>query len=230
MHTPPYEAVVILGCNITPTDGGFAPTTYKDHDEFGMLAGQMNVIAATYLWQQRAADTFLFSTGTSAKTRAAYGDDVPTEAQVYSRDFLERIQQLRDENPALSQLDSPHVLLEEKSYNTYTNMTEVLAILKYQGWKNVLLVSARYHIPRIQALHGLILDKLPEQGFDACHITFKDSEGIIMAADPGKYDEEIAAGYASEQAQRRAAIEAQGVRDIQEGRYHIGEFQLKPTA
>lgn len=230
MNTSLYDAVIILGCNITPTPTGFAPTTYKDHDEYGMLAGQMNVIAATYLWQQQVSDTFLFSTGTSAKTKAAYGDNVPTEAQVYSRDFLERIQALREIKPELAQLDSPHMLLEEKSVNTYTNLTEVLAIVKYQGWEKVLLVSARYHIPRIQALYELIREKFPKAGLDQCDITFKDSESIIMAADPDIYDAEIEAAYASKQGKKRLANEAKGVSDMQEGRYHIGEFQLKSQA
>lgn len=219
-----YDAVIVLGCNITPVEDGFAPTTYKDHDQYGMLAGEMNVIAAVHLLANRQTDTFVFSTGTSQKTKAAFGEDAPTEAEVYSIDFVARLQRYRKEHHDAN-LPEPTIILEDRSVNTYSNITEVLEIIRTQGWKKVAIMSARYHVPRVKALCEMILSNGHVDAVKA-EITFLMSEDIIVQAAPGQYDAMIAEAYSSEQGQKRLAIEAQGLSDIQEGRYVISEFQL----
>lgn len=224
-NTQPYEAIIVLGCNITPTATGFAPTTYADHDEYGMLAGEMNVIAATLLWAEGAATTFVFSTGTSAKTKAAYGNDAPSEASVYSADFTARIAGMRADDPELAARPEPVLMLEDRSVNTFTNLVESFSIIQAKGWKDVAIMSARYHIPRVAALNDMIQQK---QALDGVHIDFIVSEDVVEDQLPGLYDQDIEEAYASEWGQKRLAIEANGLKDMQEGRYVIGEFQLAP--
>jgi hypothetical protein len=221
--TQPYQAIVVLGCNITLTDQGFAPTTYADHDEYGMLAGQMNVIAAALLWAEGASDTFVFSTGSSAKTKAVYGDDVPTEAEIYSKGFLTRIKQLRAEDSSLKGKPGPTVILEDRSVNTFTNLTESFAIITEKGWDDIAIISARYHIPRVEALNTLIQHQHPLNGVQ---IDFIASEDVVTDQLPGLYDQDIEEAYASEWGKKRLENEAAGIKDMQEGHYEIGEFQL----
>lgn len=217
-----YDAVIVLGMNITPVQGGFAPTTYKDHDEYGFLAGEMNVIAAVHLYTQDITNTLVFSTGTSKKTKAAYGENAPTEASVYSADFLKRLQAYRDSHPEAANLADPIIILEDRSVNTYSNLTECLEIIISQGWKRVAIMSARYHIPRAQMLFDMATKNLNLHA----QVDFIMAEDIVVAAEPGKYDDYIAEAYASEWGQKRLAIEAQGKRDMEAGRYVVAEFQL----
>jgi hypothetical protein len=210
-----YNAVFVLGMNIRPTRNGYRPATYNDHDEFGMLGGEMNVIAATLLHEQQAAGTFVFSTGTSEKTKAALGPDVPTEAEVYSQDFLQRIKG--------SNQPAPKLILEANSVNTYSNLTEGIKLIKEQGWGKVAIMSARYHTPRVAALWQLARERHPAD-VTADILTAED---VVTEALPGIYDEMIAQAYASEWGRKRSQIEKHGLEDLRSGRYVITEFQLK---
>jgi hypothetical protein len=212
----PCQAIIVLGTNIRRTPEGFAPTTYEDHDEYGFLAGEMNVRAARYLWEQAAAPTFVFSTGVSQKTKRDLGEQAPTEASVYSAAFRQQL--------AEADLAEPQIILEEQSVNTHSNLIEVFSIIRQQGWRHVTVLSARYHIPRVEALSHLIRKKQPLPGV---RIDFAMAEDIVMLAAPGVYDQQIIDAYDSEQGQKRLMNEQNGLRDMQEGRYVITEFQLQ---
>jgi uncharacterized SAM-binding protein YcdF (DUF218 family) len=215
---PRYDAVIVLGMNIRREGTGYRPTSYEDHDEFGMLAGEVGVIAATQLYRQNITDTFVFSTGTSEKTKAAFGEAVPTEAAVYSKDFLQR---LEGSNRPL-----PKVILEEYSFNTYSNLTESAEIIHRHPWKRVAILCARYHVPRVKALWQMaVRDRAVSSAVD-----FLSAEDIIIKSLPGTYDTIIEAAYASPEGQKRLKSEEQGLRHIQDGKYIISEYQFhKPT-
>jgi uncharacterized SAM-binding protein YcdF (DUF218 family) len=219
MHTGksisyPYDAVIVLGMNIRPTAVGFRPASYDDHDEFGMLGGEMNVIAASLLHEQQASGTFVFSTGTSKKTAAAFGPGVPTEAEVYSQDFLQRIKE--------SAHPMPTIILEKNSVNTYSNLTECIQIINKYGWKKIAIMSARYHTPRVAALWELACQQHPVEAKADILI----AEDVVTASLPGIYDKKIEQAYASEWGIKRAQIEKQGIEDLRSGRYVVTEFQL----
>jgi hypothetical protein len=217
-----YDAIVILGLNIVPVGDSYAPTSYKDHDEYGMLAGEMNVIATIHLFAQQQADIFVFSTGTSQKTIAAFGPDVPTEAEVYSQDFMTRLKRYRATHPELAGHPDPTIILENRSVNTYTNIMEVFTIIEQQEWRHVAIMSARYHVPRVKALCELIQKTYPQ----TANLEFITSEDVALRAEPGIHDEAITAAYNGYQGKKRLAHEAQGREDIEQGRYVITEFQL----
>jgi DUF218 domain len=215
LTTYAYDAVIVLGMNIRKTDSGYRPTTYTDHDAYGMLAGEMNVIAATLLFGQGVTQTFLFSTGTSEKTKAAFGPDVPTEAEVYSQDFLRR----------LGGKPTKHleVILENKSVNTYTNLTECMQIIgKHPEWKRIAIMSARYHIPRIEALWNMASSKHSV----TVQPDFLVAEDVIEHFLPGIYTQQIQEAYNSPEGLKRVANEIQGLQDMHDGKYVVTEFQL----
>ena len=211
---PAYEAVIILGSNIKRTGNGYVPVTYDDYDIFGMLAGEIRIIAAVLLFEEGLADTFVFSTGISEKTRAVLGPDVPAEAAVYSQDFLRRANSSR--RPA------PTVILEDRSVNTYTNLVECIAIIRRNRWKHVGIMSARYHMARVTALWELARDKHP---VDAS-ASFLAAEDIVTHYMPGAYDAMITAAYRSPQGLKRLENEALGVQALKDGLYVLTEFHL----
>jgi len=209
-----YDAVIVLGMNIRKTKAGYRPTTYQDHDGYGMLAGEMNVIAATLLYTQKQTGTFVFSTGTSEKTKAMFGPDVPSEARVYSQDFLRRI--------SGSAQPMPQIILEDRSANTYSNLTECIAIINEHRWRHVAIMSARYHIPRVTMLWQLVTGKYPCQAA----ADFLVAEDVIQQHIPHIYDELIDIAYRSPQGVKRLASEAHGLQDMKDGRYVATEFQF----
>lgn len=216
---PHFDAVLVLGGNITKNaDGTFAPSTYADSDQFGMLGGRMRVFAAVWMYLAGEADTFVFSTGTSEKTKAAYGPDVPTEAYLYSEDFKAM---LRDMHEPI-----PNIILEDRSKNTVGNIRECFEIIRqHPEWQKVGVLSADFHIPRIKALCELIQDKEPIEA----DLEFIMAETTLKRLKPGMYDAEIDAAYASPEGKKRLANEAQGLKDMQEGKYYMGEFQLQKS-
>ncbi len=211
--TKQYDAIFVLGMNIVRDGQSYRPTTYHDYDQYGMLAGEMNILAATLLCKQGITNTFVFCTGTSEKTKARYGSDVPTEAKVYSQDFLDRI--------SVTARPAPAIILEERSVNSYTNLWESIALMKKHGWQRPAILVVRYHIPRVQALWKLLSEKVTVPDVD-----FLVAEDIVTAAKPGIYDKMIDTAYSSPQGLKRLASEAQGFNDLQSGRYVISEFQL----
>lgn len=212
--SPSYDAVIVLGMNIRKIEAGYRPTTYHDYDEFGMLAGEMNIIAASLLFEQQQASTFVFSTGTSQKTKAAFGPDAPTEASVYSQDFLKRISGTKHPRPT--------IILEDRSVNTYSNLTECIDIIASEGWRNIAIMSARYHIPRVEMLWQLATKSNPV----ATRARFLVAEDVISANLPGIYDEMITAAYHSAEGKKRLQSEAQGLQDMKDGKYVVTEFQF----
>ncbi len=218
-----YDAILVLGGNLTKkADGSFAPTTYQDSDEYGMLGGYMRVIAAVWMYLAGDTNIFVFSTGTSEKTKAKYGSRVPTEAFAYSELFKTMLASLRPEHPEMESLDPPTIILEDISQNTVGNIRECFAIIREHGWANVGVMSAGFHIPRVKALCELLL---PDDPIDA-NLTFISAEEEVKRLCPGKYDAEIDAAYASAEGQKRMKSEEQGLQAMRNGTYVMSEFQL----
>jgi uncharacterized SAM-binding protein YcdF (DUF218 family) len=212
-----WDALIILGSNIKRDGDGYRPVTYDDYDTFGMLAGEIRIIAAVILYEQNVASTFVFSTGISEKTKEILGPNVPSEATVYGQDFLSRIRS--SDRPA------PAVILEDRSVNMYSNLTECIAIIRRNRWKHVAIMSARYHMARVQVLWELAREKHPV----ATTAVFVAAEDVVTEYRPGIYEDMIDAAYGSPQGQKRLKNEAQGVQDMRDGRYVLTEFRLPDT-
>jgi uncharacterized SAM-binding protein YcdF (DUF218 family) len=210
----PWDALIVLGSNIKRDGGGYRPVTYDDYDIFGMLAGEIRIIAAVILYEQDVTSTFVFSTGISEKTKQILGPNVPSEATVYSQDFLSRIRS--------SSRPPPAVVLEDRSVNTYSNLTECIAIIRRNRWKHVAIMSARYHMERVQMLWELAREKHPI----ATTADFVAAEDIVTEYLPGIYEDMIAAAYSSPQGQKRLRNEAHGVQDLRDGTYVLTELRL----
>jgi uncharacterized SAM-binding protein YcdF (DUF218 family) len=208
-----YDAVIVLGSGIRRDGRGYRPVTYENHDKFGMVAGEIRVVAAALLYEHDLAGTFVFSTGMSEQTRAALGPDVPAEAVVYSQDFLRRTRSAGRPDPV--------VILEDRSVNTYSNLVECIAIIREHDWEQVAIVTARYHVPRVRGLWEVAKGNHPV----ATGMTFLAAEDIVIRYLPGIYDEIIDAAYDSRQGLKRLRNEAKGLQDLNDGRYVLTEFQ-----
>jgi len=215
-----YDVVVVLCGGLSRTGDVYAPTSFSDSDEFGMLGATVRVLAAQKLYWQNAADTFLFSTGVSEKQIAKFGPDVPPESHVYRDHFLAGIK--NDHRKSARERAAPTVLVEDVSVNTAANLLEISKLSGRYGWKNMAIISSEYHISRIEALYGLMRDHFAI----SIRPKFLSAEEILRQSRPGGYDDEIAEAYASAEGRRRIANEQEGLAAINSGSYVFHEFQL----
>lgn len=219
---PQLDAITVQSGGLRKLDDGtYAATRYTDSDDFGMLGGYVRVLAAQELYWQYPASTFVFCNGRSAKQIAKFGAQVPTDAEIYAEEFRKGISDDRNRTTAITHM--PKVLLEDTSVNTVASINELLAMCAAHGWKRIGLVSSDYHMPRIEALCGLIFEKLGEKPIE---IIFMSAEAILKDLRQGIYDEQIDNAYRTPAAHKRIRSEKNGLDDIAAGRYHIGEFQL----
>lgn len=223
----PYDAIIVLAGQLLKRKEKYYPTDYRHEDQFGMLGAGMRMAAVIELYFQKKAKNFVFSGGASGKNKAAHGQDVPTEAEVYKDKFLRSLAGLKkrkDFEKKFENIEEPDITLEDKSVNTASNIKEVLQMIQDKGWKKVAIVSSDYHIPRITALYQQVLKKLGGVQID---ISFLSAENVAKEAEPGKYDEVIERAYKSSGAEKRIASEAKGLADLKSGKYVMGEFQLE---
>jgi len=182
----------------------------------------MRVRAAQELYWLNPALPYVFCNGRSAKQIAKFGPDVPTDAEIYADEFRRGISE-DDRYKKIQGASDPKIILEDVSVNTIASISELLGMCEAYGWKRMGLISSDYHIQRIEALCGLIFEKLGRKHVD---VSFMSAEAILKALRPKMYGPEIDAAYATESAKLRIKNERNGCDDIAAGRYHIGEFQL----
>jgi len=215
MQQKKYDAVVVLGGGLRKENERYDPATYEDSDDFGMLGGHVRVQAAAQLYRAEAASCFMFTTGVYEKNKQRLGADVPAEAETYAQRFKELITDVSG---------VPEIVLDTVSTTTLTNVQEIIAALISHKWQRIAIVSNEYHVPRIRVLYEHILRTHPEL---QVHIEYLAAERVLKELQSGFFDTEIDLAYQSEEGRKRERNEAQGLRDLQEGRYALKEFQLK---
>lgn len=128
-------------------------------------------------------------------------------------------------------IDPEHILLEEKSISTATELVEMVKMTVANNWSNITIITSDYHIPRTQAifknLEAIINYDDPEfrqaiSEFHArnCEVSFVSAEEVLSNANP-HYANLISKAHESEGYIKRAAAEKQGLKDLSEGRYRI---------
>ncbi|SRR6266403_3561569 len=232
-----YDAAVVLAANIRqsafrrehpllypdPIDT-YLPTDYRHHDQFGMLGGNMRILAATELVLQGATKRIVFTGGRSKKIEAALGPEAPAEAEVYKRRFL-RVLEIEGKG---RKFEPPKIEKEERSANTVDNLREILLMTQERGWRTLAIVSNNYHIPRVKDLWKTILEeyRTAEKVSPKLQVTFIKAEDYLKEHCPGKFDSAIDIFDLSEHAVRRRAYETNGHNDYTSGGYHRDEFQF----
>jgi hypothetical protein len=212
MASDAYDAIVILGGGLRKEGNEYYPATYEDNDGFGMLGGHMRLRASFDLYQTKAADCFMFTTGIYEKNKARLGPEVPAESEVYAARFRELI----------GTRPTPEIVIETVATTTLTDLIEAFKVATERMWKQIAILSSEYHLPRVDALCTMLLRG---KGRDLT-VEFLSAERIVKECEPGTFDQEIDEAYRSESASQRARNEQQGLQDIRDGKYAIQEFQF----
>ena len=129
-----------------------------------------------------------------------------------------------------------HVILQEKSYSTFTEFVELVKYVAEHKWRRIVIITNEFHIPRAQELlrqignlrdpYGVSLDPdfraaLPVFRERAPEVRFVSAEAVLLLRNPS-YQRIVDRAKASPEWQKRAAREAQGLKQLQEGTYWNG--------
>ncbi len=219
---PRSDIDVVLCGGTYQVDDLFLPTTYGQSDEFGMLGGELRIVAAVARARSGLSQRTLFSGGKSKKGAILRGGEhipAPPAAAVYAGQFTNMFVTGKGENDGIAM---PAILLDTTSPNTNANMLYSLQLANREDWRDMTVITNEYHVPRAEAIYSIIAEKLC---MDGVHITFMSAEEIVKQAHPGLYDDEIEGAYISAAGQLRLASEARGLADIKAGNYTFREVQ-----
>ncbi|MEK9155709.1 MAG: ElyC/SanA/YdcF family protein [Patescibacteria group bacterium] len=121
------------------------------------------------------------------------------------------------------------IVLEEKSYSTLTELFELCKLCREKGWRQVGVVTNRYHIPRVNKMFKMLSELALPSDEDLKqslqYISSGSVEVIFVAAEDilavrhrlyANLDEQLAQ---TEAYQGRVTAEAKGIADLELGRY-----------
>ena len=177
----------------------YRSTTYTEEDAFGTLGGLARVQAAALL-AKKYPQAFLVTTGKEGPGMS------------HARIQTSELQTLG--------VSPERIVLEELSVNTRTQIEESLRLAQERGWKQVLFVTNRYQIERVQTFIEH-LHKRP-----VCDISYQDAETVLSENNPS-FSTEFTRITQSEPYQRRLTAEGGGVEAIKVGTYRSAPAEDK---
>jgi len=153
-----------------------------------------------------------------------FDPDEPTMASVVKNELIHR------------GVDEDRVLMEEDSFSTFTELTEMIKMALDKGWTKVLILSNEYHLPRISEMYARLNEIVDDAEFQELLQTFKDGGGKVefTSAEPVMrvsspwYDRYLDAAERSPQYVKTLEGEAQGLADLRAGKYRVRLNPEKP--
>lgn len=193
LETKAPEAIIIpAGGSVRGDDGSYRSTSYEDGDAFGTLGGYSRVEAASLLAKKYPSTVVV----PSGKGSAAPG--IPSHAQVMEGELIELGVERR------------RILLEENSTTTLDGVMFANKLAVEKGWHHLIIVSNKYHLPRLQAMWESLGSEV--------EAIFVAAEDIIIAARPEfKTEFDIIKGTPSYL--KRLESEARGLEAFRSGAY-----------
>ena len=208
-----YDAIVIFGGELIKKgeenkkkygNNEYRSTNYSDEAVYGALGDRVRIIAGDYLFRD-GKGKYVLAVGGKPKCPENESSDMPARSEVIKDELINR--GVPEEN----------IFADVISQNTKQNIEEILKISIKKGWKKLLLISNRYHIPRISAFINEIKNTNDE--FKKIEIDFQDAEEVLE-----KHNKHwiplIKKAYASEEMERRKINEQKGLKALRSGEYN----------
>jgi uncharacterized SAM-binding protein YcdF (DUF218 family) len=139
------------------------------------------------------------------------GYDVPSGVPE-NRPLLAEI--LRDELLA-NGVSQARIILEDKSNTTYQQLGELQKAIIAQRWTDVVIVTNRWHMTRVKAMIQSKFQRMDE------HVCIISAEEVLLDDDRNRWENIFARAYESDFLRKRMEREAEGVRQIRDGRYNF---------
>jgi len=200
--------IVVLAGGLRSTLNGWRTTNFSESgDNFGICGSRLRVLAAAALYN--------FFSGFKIKSLIIASGGKGQYQRIKGAPFLSAV--LKKE---LIELGIPgnKILEENRSNNTYQQLEELANIVKDRNFKNVILISNKYHLPRIKVFKET--DKNLRKIL-APVLTIKSAEEILIAANPKKWAPYIKKAYNSKFMKERITLEKRGEKQIKNGTYNF---------
>jgi len=197
-------AIVILGGGlIKDKHGKWSTTTFDERGgRFGVQGDRLRIIAAAILAKKYTHARIIASGG---KGQLKQLNQAPTLARVIKRELVT--------------LGVPRrrIISESRSGTTFGQFWLLAPLLKALRIQTVLLISNRYHLPRIRAM--LQYHRRLRARWQGIKYKLVAAEEILVEEDPRKWKREITQAYRSRAMHERMARERKGIVMIQSGAY-----------
>lgn len=185
--------ISILGGHIRNHHGAWQTNKFE-----GFSHDRLRVLAACSLYKRNPAQTTLLLQGGLAEGLK------PSIASVLKTELL-----------ALGIL-SEHILMEERSYSTFSQLLELNAIILKLKPEQLIIVSNEWHLPRVEAM----IKRKPElQELSKQKHQLYAAEEVLLRENDGIWKEAIENVRLSDDVRDHIAKERQGVDQIQLGTY-----------
>lgn len=196
------------GALVKDKRGYWRTTNYDEGDNFGVSGDRVIVVAASILVKSLAHKENFLVISLGGKGQLASIKDAPTVASVIKKELVK------------FGIRKDKIMTEEDSGDTFQQLEGVQEILKKEIFSSIVIISNKYHLPRIQAMikYSDSLQALKKM-LNLSKLKIKSAEAIVIKSDPKKWRKVIKDAYSSEPMKNRIRLEQKGVVDIKKGVY-----------
>lgn len=202
-------AIVVLSGALKKTKNGWRTTNFNDKgDLFGVCGDRLRILAASAIYKvlnNCNKEICVIASG----GRGQYfniAKDSPLLSKIIKKELAE------------AGIPSDLIIRENNSNNTCEQLRESAKILKKRNIRDVLVVSNRYHLPRIKAFIRANAEFDKVYGRDPKIVSAED---VLIVLDPKKWRSFIAKIYRSKEMRKRVALERKGTRQIENETYDL---------
>lgn len=209
------DAIVILGGGLVKDKNGWRTIRFSDMknnsavtDVFG---DNLRVLAGYFLYKNfkdKKYNPVILVSGGRGYLRKVKG--APCVAEVLKKELLE--------------LGVPDggIIEENKSDNTYQQLEKISVMILKNKWKNIIIISNRYHLPRVRAFIENIKDlEFFRRQLKNKKIHLLSAEDVVLKHDSKKWGSIIARAMKSRWMKERIVLEKQGIVQLRAGLYRL---------
>ncbi|KKS34907.1 MAG: Membrane associated protein [Parcubacteria group bacterium GW2011_GWC2_42_12] len=188
--------------------GHWHTTFYEIGDNFGICGGGLRVKAAGYLYKDKQCQAVIASGGKGQLKKVLPGKI--TLASI-----------IKDELIKVG-IPAKNIIKEERSGNTYQQLKELQKIIMASNFKDIIIISNRYHLPRLRAMIRYAGDlRALKKMFDLSRLEIKSAEDVVIEYQPKIWSKIINRVYKSRAMTKRIKLENQGTGQIKRGVYQF---------
>lgn len=195
------NAIVVIGGWLIKKNGRWQTTGFDGNFGNGTVGDRLRVLASYYLYNKNNR-SLIIASGGKGKLRKFKG--VPSIASVIKRELTEL------------GIPGDGIIIEGRSDSTYENLRNLIRIAKARRLNGIIVVSNRYHLPRIKAMvkYAPGLNELSK----IVHIKYCEAEVVVIKNNPS-WRSIIQNAYARKEMKDLILKEKKGVKDLKSGNY-----------
>lgn len=204
------KAIVIISGGIKKDSGGQWHSTDLNEADNKLSApgGYLRVLAGKYLWDENK-EQGIVATGGKGYDVAQKDPRQPLICEIIKKELME-----------LGASENS-IILEKESNNTIDQIKALGFILKKNDFKEAIIISSQWHLPRVRAMVEKTGDLNIRELLKQEAIKLQSAEEVLLKKDRQHWQDKIESAYQSDWLRQRIAMEEKGIADLKAGRYKI---------